>query len=362
MSENRQKYSSSPLYGLKHSRSSGGGFQVPPEHRPRQPRQRTFVGLQVIMSLLLPALFVIALILRYTELHWAFLALAALALLIMWLGNAFVPQARTTMTLIYTALMIVSLAAALWFTHPIAGQSENPAQGGGIDYSALFGSNVTASDVGAFAGSVEAARPSSSVSAAPTPDSRSEAQSRLETFMNSWMSQDDNGMLACCTPAWINAQKNPQREIFSIRSVNTPLSFNITYVAGSDSDDSRTITMEALMDRANGTQKNYRYEVLMLRVNGVWYVDPASLSSATEVKEEATAAPVYTLMPTNSPDPGQVLYYNPDGGSYYHADQNCSRINNKYLPLKGSFLYSQLGETAYAKLQPCSNCNAPNRN
>ena len=80
------------------------------------------------------------------------------------------------------------------------------------------------------------------------------------------------------------------------------------------------------------------------------------------MKEEATTAPVYTLMPTNSPDPGQVLYYNPDGGSYYHADQNCSRINNKYLPLKGSFLYSQLGETAYAKLEPCSNCNAPNRN
>ena len=362
MSENRQKYSSSPLYGLKHSRPSGGGFQVPPEHQPRPARQRTFVGLQVIMSLLLPALFVVALILRYTELHWAFLGLSALALLIMWLGHAFVPQARTTMTLIYTALMIVSLAAALWFTHPIAGQGEQQPKDGGINYGALFGNNVTASDVGAFAGGADITQPSSSVSAAPTPDPRSEAQSRLETFMNSWMSQDVNGMLACCTPSWINAHENPQREIFNIRGVNTPLSFNITYVAGSDSDDSRTITMEALMDRANGTQKNYRYEVLMLRVNGVWYVDPASLSSATEVKEEATTAPVYTLMPTNSPDPGQVLYYNPDGGSYYHADQNCSRINNKYLPLKGSFLYSQLGETAYAKLEPCSNCNAPNRN
>ena len=362
MSENRQKYSSSPLYGLKHSRPSGGGFQVPPEHQPRPARQRTFVGLQVIMSLLLPALFVVALILRYTELHWAFLGLSALALLIMWLGHAFVPQARTTMTLIYTALMIVSLAAALWFTHPIAGQGEQQPQGGGIDYGALFGNNVTASDVGAFAGGADITQPSSNVSAAPTPDPRSEAQSRLETFMNSWMSQDVNGMLACCTPSWINSQENPQREIFIIRGVNTPLSFNITYVAGSDSDDSRTITMEALMDRANGTQKNYRYEVLMLRVNGVWYVDPASLSSATEIKEEATTAPVYTLMPTNSPDPGQVLYYNPDGGSYYHADQNCSRIDNKYLPLKGSFLYSQLDETAYAKLQPCSNCNAPNRN
>ena len=185
MSENRQKYSSSPLYGLKHSRPSGGGFQVPPEHQPRPARQRTFVGLQVIMSLLLPALFVVALILRYTELHWAFLGLSALALLIMWLGHAFVPQARTTMTLIYTALMIVSLAAALWFTHPIAGQGEQQPKDGGINYGALFGNNVTASDVGAFAGGADITQPSSSVSAAPTPDPRSEAQSRLETFMNS---------------------------------------------------------------------------------------------------------------------------------------------------------------------------------
>ena len=361
MSENRQKYSSSPLYGLKHSRSSGGGFQVPPERQPRPARQHTFVGLQVIMSLLLPALFIVALILRYTELHWAFLALSALALLAMWLGHAFVPQARTTMTLIYTALMIVSLAAALWFTQPIGGQEDSQPQGSSIDYSALFGSNVTASDVGAFAGSAEAVQPSISISSAPTPDPRSEAQSRLETFMNSWMSQDVNGMLACCTPSWINSQESPQRAIFDIRGVNTPLSFNITNVAGSDSDDSRTITMEALMDRANGTQKNYRYEALMLRVNGIWYVDPASLSSATEIKEEATVAPVYTLMPTNSPDPGQTLYYNPDGGSYYHKDPNCSLINNKYLPLKGSFLYSQVNDEAYKKLNPCAGCGAPGR-
>ena len=56
------------------------------------------------------------------------------------------------------------------------------------------------------------------------------------------------------------------------------------------------------------------------------------------------------------------LYYNPDGGSYYHADQNCSIIDSKYLPLKGSFLYSQRDEEAYKKLNPCANCNAPKRN
>lgn len=361
MSENRQKYSSSPLYGLKHSRSTGGGFHVPQEQPRRQAKQRTFVGLQVFMTLVLPVLFVLAMILRYTELHWAFLILSALALLIMWLGHAFVPQARTTMTLIYTALMIVSMAAALWFTSPLKQNAQQTGQSGGINYSELFGSNVTASDVSAFAASGGEQLQGSSVTPTATPDPRSEAQSRLETFMNSWMSLDYDGMLACCTPAWISAQENPQREIFGIRGVNTPVSFNITYVAGSDSDDSRTITMEAVMDRSTGRQIKYRYEVLMLRVNGVWYVDPASLSSATEIKEEATATPAYTLMPTNTPDPGQTLYYNPDGGSYYHADQNCTRIDNKYLPLKGSFLYSQRDEAAYQALQPCSNCNSPGR-
>ena len=108
MSENRQKYSSSPLYGLKHSRPSGGGFQVPPEHQPRPARQRTFVGLQVIMSLLLPALFVVALILRYTELHWAFLGLSALALLIMWLGHAFVQAKQSTQQSASVALARIS--------------------------------------------------------------------------------------------------------------------------------------------------------------------------------------------------------------------------------------------------------------
>ncbi|MBQ7455553.1 MAG: L,D-transpeptidase family protein, partial [Clostridia bacterium] len=33
-----------------------------------------------------------------------------------------------------------------------------------------------------------------------------------------------------------------------------------------------------------------------------------------------------------------VLYYNPDGGQYYHANQNCSSIRQRYLPLKGSVL------------------------
>ncbi len=360
MSENRQKYSSSPLFGLKNSRGNGGGFQVPPERpqRPqRQEKRRNFTILQVMMTAVLPIVFVVALILGYTELHWVFLALSALALILMWGLSAFVPQARTTMTLIYTALMIVSFAAAMWFTQPIGGVEE-PSNDYSSELAALFGSNVTASEVGAFAASVPSAEPVSA--GVTTPDSRSQAQARLEVFMNSWMSLDYDGMLACCKPSWVSSQEDAKRSLFNIRGTNTPKNYEITYVAGNEADDSRTITMVAELERATGRTVTYRYEVLMLRVNGTWYVDPASLSSATEVKEEITSTPVFTLMPTNTPNPDLVVYYNPNGGSYYHLDQNCSKVSIKYLPLKGSFrLGDKANSDATRDLVPCTSCNAP---
>lgn len=363
MSENRKKYSSSPLYGLKNStRNQGGGFQVrmeeprPVQQRPQ--RKRNFVFLQVCLTLILPIIFIVALILGYTEVHWGFVALSCLALLCMWAFGAFIPQARRTMTLIYTALMMVSLAAALWFTTSLIQPAEDNVTGGNSDLSSLFGRDVTASDVGNFGNTVSSAN-SNSVQPQVTPDSRSQAQERLEMFMNSWMNLDYSAMLDYCSPAWKNKQSNPEQAIFKVRGTQTPTQFEITYVSGNDADDSRTITMEALIDRGDGNEPSrYRYEVLMLRVNGQWYVDPDSLTTATKVVDAGTPTPNYTLMPTNSPDPNQILYYNPDGGSYYHTDENCSSTSIKYLPLKGSFRYSEI---ANYDLKPCSRCNAPNR-
>ena len=54
-----------------------------------------------------------------------------------------------------------------------------------------------------------------------------------------------------------------------------------------------------------------------------------------------------------------VLYYNPTGGKYYHANQNCPSINSRYLPLKGSLTYEQLDDPQYAYLSPCSRCKPP---
>lgn len=61
------------------------------------------------------------------------------------------------------------------------------------------------------------------------------------------------------------------------------------------------------------------------------------------------------------PDSGLTLYYNPQGGKYYHTDPNCSSINKRYLPLSGSFTYGELETDAYKNLQPCKTCVPPQR-
>ena len=356
MSEGRGKYSATPLNGLKHSR---GGYRTPPERPRRNGQGGTFVFLQVFMSAVLPVLFVVALILGYTELHWIFLALSAVSLLLMWGARAFVPQARTTMTLIYTALMIVSFGAALWFTHPMIPQEQENAQSQSNDLAAIFGRDVTAKDVQDFTNQQNAAPTDSP---APTANAQSEAKRQLENFMNSWMSLDYNAMLSYCVPSWVSAQENPQHAIFKIRGTSTPTDYDIDGGAGTEADDSRTLSMIASIDK--GVRKEpqvYRYEVLMLRVNGVWYVDPASLSSATEIKANVTPTVQITLMPTYTVDANLRLYYNPEGGSYYHKNENCSKVAVKYLPLKGTFLYSQITDPAYSNLVPCDKCNPPNR-
>ena len=180
--------------------------------------------------------------------------------------------------------------------------------------------------------------------------------------MNSWMSLDYDAMLSFCSPAWVSAQENPQHAIFKIRGTSTPVSYEVTAASGTEADDSRTLTMIAEIDKGTGrAPQTYRYEVLMLRVNGVWYVDPASHSSATEVKDESTPTPTFTLMPTYTVDADLMLYYNPDGGKLYHKNDQCTSVAQKYLPLKGSFHYSEINESAYKDLSPCTKCGAPKR-
>ena len=61
------------------------------------------------------------------------------------------------------------------------------------------------------------------------------------------------------------------------------------------------------------------------------------------------------------PDSDLQLYRNPNGGSNYHVDANCSGVKSQYLPLTGDFTYGDLEKDEFKKLTPCSSCGAPVR-
>lgn len=61
------------------------------------------------------------------------------------------------------------------------------------------------------------------------------------------------------------------------------------------------------------------------------------------------------------PDADLPLYRNPNGGSNYHIDQNCSGVKEKFLPLEGGFTYADLDTDSYKKLTPCVYCGAPQK-
>ena len=57
---------------------------------------------------------------------------------------------------------------------------------------------------------------------------------------------------------------------------------------------------------------------------------------------------------------GVYVYYNPDGGIYYHADAYCPSVNKKYTPLT-PIPFEKINTQAYANLMRCRKCNAPER-
>ena len=59
------------------------------------------------------------------------------------------------------------------------------------------------------------------------------------------------------------------------------------------------------------------------------------------------------------PGPDLQLYRNPNGGSNYHIDENCSGVKEQYLPLTGDFTYADLDRSEFSKLTPCVYCGAP---
>ena len=57
------------------------------------------------------------------------------------------------------------------------------------------------------------------------------------------------------------------------------------------------------------------------------------------------------------PDADSPVYYNPTGGKYYHADENCYSVKDRWLPLT-RIDYEEL-DGEFERLTPCAYCNPP---
>ncbi len=86
-------------------------------------------------------------------------------------------------------------------------------------------------------------------------------------------------------------------------------------------------------------------------INMTWIWDNLKLNTKMVIWED------YAGRQMEYPDLNQRLYYNPNGGSNYHAADNCKGVKDEYLPLAGSFTYGELNDEKYKKLTPCPYCN-----
>jgi len=193
---------------------------------------------------------------------------------------------------------------------------------------------------------------------------KSGAEIALENFMEKWRKGIIADMVEYTAPSWQEAQDSAQRQLFWKFAQKPLLDWRqLTAPTGTEASTARTITVQADVSYS-GETRTYQYDAVVLCENEKWYVDPNSLSSGTlTTAAPATPDPNATPTPTPSPTPKPTvnpktkLYYNDDGGTFYHIDDECPDVGKKYLPM-AEFTYSKLTESPYNKLKPCKTCGA----
>ncbi len=370
MNSNRGQYNDSPLYNMKTKRGSRkkpapaprsqeqeqGWAQSPQESEPQGIKRHVFLSL--VLSFLLPLLFLASLIVPSNELRWAFLAVTALSVLSMWILGAFVRSARNTLTVIYAALsVVIGLALFINQQSPEALRAiatRNPPSAVQQDQQALMNAMAT-----------EAPEPTTDPSSLIP-----EAQKRLKGFFDAWGKNQIQEILKYCSPAWINATPAHTNVLFQSLSGNIPLDFEVENDNGSDANANRVITVKAHFQDGAET-KAYRLNVRMVKTNEVWYVDPNSLdlvpvNEAAEQRASISNNMVIntTIAPEVTKDPNEpqiVVYYNKEGkGKYYHTDKHCPAVASQWWPLT-EFSFDLINSREFKNLLPCQKCGAPPR-
>lgn len=325
-------------------------------------------------------LFIVTLFVPQPFLKWTFIGLSAITLLTMWFQQAFLSNARITLTFVYIALMTVSIVSLLAAPTPDRNANTGNPNNNNLGVQATNAPTPDPFTGGAVIGTIDPLAEEGLGADLGTPDvpvGESQAELRLKTFLSYWANNDRSAMLDYISTKWRADNGGSDvtainTNFFNILGTRKLISFEITNAAGSDNDSMRTITIEAMVDKMNQTAvQKYKFNIAMVKEDDNWYVDPVSLKSSlpTETASPDTdtgntgntgTSPTATPPPATT-DPKLIVYYNKEGGKYYHADADCKSVNEKYRPLTGFYFEALSTDAKLKKLTPCPDCNPPKK-
>lgn len=338
--------------------SGRSGFRVQPAAHREIPWDTIA---KVLMFGVLPILFILSMVFAWTAVKWIVLVGAVASIAAMWLRELVTPNARLVLSLLLASAAVVCLVSALATN---AADNQNPAQpnqSGQMQQGSTSGNNL---DVNLTA--TDTPNPAPTPTATPVDDSE-ECYAQLHSFFTLWKNNAISQMVNLTAPSWRSSIKGgtdavTQKLFGEVLTNRTPVSWDFTAITGTSNDIARMVTVRAVINKNNTLGESvYLWKVRMVKEDGVWYVDPATLQSN---EQESTATPTNALATQpvlNTSHPDLLIYYNPEGGTYYHIDPNCESVNPKYRPLSGVIKWSQIEDDPYDKLEQCKRCGAPLR-
>lgn len=338
--------------------SGRSGFRVQPAAHREIPWDTIA---KVLMFGVLPILFILSMVFAWTAVKWVVLVGAVASIAAMWLRELVTPNARLVLSLLLASAAVVCLVSALATN---AADNQNPAQPnqpGQMQQGSTSGNNL---DVNLTA--TDTPNPAPTPTATPVDDSE-ECYAQLHSFFTLWKNNAISQMVNLTAPSWRSSIKGgtdavTQKLFGEVLTNRTPVSWDFTAITGTSNDIARMVTVRAVINKNNTLGESvYLWKVRMVKEDGVWYVDPATLQSN---EQESTATPTNALATQpvlNTSHPDLILYYNQNGGTYYHIDPNCASINQRYRPLTASFKWTQIDDEPYKNLEQCKECGAPLR-
>ena len=369
-----------------HFTPAQGSVVYAPQQAAATPRPADIINYDRLLMLLffavIPLLWILSLLVH------GFLWLVFLAILgtvaLLWLKRGFTARGRLSMTILYTVFAVLVLTPLLQGRAPGSGSfaansptlapiSARSLQTNTEPPNLFAGASVTPAPglaAGLPGGEEERSVP------AVIRNGNSACEQVLVQFLEYWKGGMVTDMVALTAHSWRQKasfmHNGAEQALYAQISGKKLDSYKLEgEPTGTDNDTSRTITVLCEVIQKD-EPRLIRYQALILQENGQWLVDPNSLMNGTRVDTAtpgpgeagsvtaATAQPTPTPKPTAKPKSNLKLYYNPQGGQYYHSDSKCSTVNTKKYTLK-SFTYGNIGKSPQRNLSPCGACNAPDR-